>query len=55
MSVWPENVMQTRNIPLNGPIQVIVPSCLAEIIEIDRNSFVPIIPMVFFYVCVKAI
>lgn len=48
MSFWPENVMQTRKIPLNGPIQVIVRLCLAEITEIGRNSFVPIIPMVFF-------
>ena len=34
---------RTRKIPLNGPILVIVRSCLAEITEMDRDSFVPII------------
>ena len=46
--VWPANMMQTRKIPLNGPIQVIIPACLAEITEIERSSFVPIITIVFF-------
>lgn len=55
MSFWPEDMLQTRKIPLNGAIQVIVPARLAEITEIDRNSFVPIIPRIFFYVRLKAI